>query len=70
MLNYPAVDVAIGLIFVFFILALICSGIRFENGSGCLAVDEDLGSSPNQRKRSREASDRLLRWDLESPGSC
>ena len=28
MLNYPAVDVAIGLVFVFFILALVCSGIN------------------------------------------
>jgi hypothetical protein len=28
MLNYPAVDVAIGLTFLFFILALICSGIN------------------------------------------
>ncbi|HEV8098209.1 MAG TPA: hypothetical protein VGP56_03615, partial [Gaiellaceae bacterium] len=28
MLNYPAVDVAIGLVFVFFILAVVCSGIN------------------------------------------
>ena len=28
MLNFPALDVAIGLIFVFFILALVCSGIN------------------------------------------
>jgi hypothetical protein len=35
--------------------------------SGCLAVAEELGSSWNHRERSREASDRLLRWDLESP---
>jgi hypothetical protein len=28
MLNFPALDVAIGLIFVFFVLALVCSGIN------------------------------------------
>jgi hypothetical protein len=28
MLNYPAVDVAIGLVFIFFILAVVCSGIN------------------------------------------
>ena len=28
MLNFPALDVAVGLIFVFFILALVCSGIN------------------------------------------
>src|SRR5262245_4394474 len=28
MLNFPALDVALGLIFVFFVLALVCSGIN------------------------------------------
>src|SRR5215210_9276567 len=28
MLNFPALDVAIGLVFVYFILALVCSGVN------------------------------------------
>ena len=42
MLNYPAVDVAIGLIFVFFILALICSGINEAIASSLRWRAQDL----------------------------
>ena len=42
MLNYPAVDVAIGLIFVFFILALVCSGINEAIASSLRWRAQDL----------------------------
>jgi hypothetical protein len=42
MLNYPALDVAIGLIFVFFILAIICSGINEAISSSLRWRAQDL----------------------------
>jgi hypothetical protein len=42
MLNYPAVDVAIGLTFVFFILALVCSGINEAIASSLRWRAQDL----------------------------
>lgn len=42
MLNYPAVDVAIGLVFLFFILALICSGINEAISSSLRWRAQDL----------------------------
>jgi hypothetical protein len=42
MLNYPAVDVAIGLAFLFFILALICSGINEAISSSLRWRAQDL----------------------------
>jgi len=42
MLNYPAVDVAIGLIFVFFVLALVCSGINEAIASSLRWRAQDL----------------------------
>ena len=42
MLNYPAVDVAIGLTFLFFILALVCSGINEAIASSLRWRAQDL----------------------------
>jgi hypothetical protein len=42
MLNYPAVDVAIGLTFLFFILALVCSGINEAISSSLRWRAQDL----------------------------
>ena len=42
MLNFPALDVAIGLIFVFFILALVCSGINEAIASAARWRAQDL----------------------------
>jgi hypothetical protein len=42
MLNYPALDVAIGLFFVFFILALVCSGINEAISSSLRWRAQDL----------------------------
>jgi hypothetical protein len=42
MLNYPALDVAIGLIFLFFILALVCSGINEAISSSLRWRAQDL----------------------------
>ena len=42
MLNFPALDVAIGLIFVFFILSVVCSGINEAIASAARWRAQDL----------------------------
>jgi hypothetical protein len=58
-LNYPAVDVAIGLIFVFFILALVCSGINEAIASSLRWRAQDLERGLIRRKPSTR---RRRRW--------
>ena len=72
--NFPAVDVAIGLIFVFFILAIVCSGINeavasllrwraqmLERGLWELLRDPDAG------EKADEALDALKKHPLVKP---
>lgn len=74
MLNFPALDVAIGLIFVFFILALVCSGIN-EAIAGWMrwrAQDLERGlwellQDPDKKEKAAEALELLKTHPLIEP---
>jgi hypothetical protein len=71
MLNFPALDVAIGLIFLFFILSVICSGINEAIASGARWRAQDLEQGLwellEDPKRGSEALEKLKAHPLIHP---
>jgi hypothetical protein len=74
MSNFPALDVAIGLIFVFFILAIICSGINeaFASAFRWRAQDLERGlwellRDPDAPENATEALEKLKTHPLVTP---
>lgn len=74
MSNFPALDVAIGLIFVFFILAVVCSGINeaFASAFRWRAQDLERGlwellRDPDARENATEALEKMKAHPLIRP---
>jgi hypothetical protein len=64
-LNFPAVDVAIGLVFVFFILSIVCSGINEAISSALRWRAQDLERGLWELLRDTDAKE-----DLEKAGAA
>jgi hypothetical protein len=78
--NFPALDVALGLLFVYFVLALVCSGIGeaissfarwraqdLERGLWELFRNHDAEDSEDDAKKAVEALERLKKHPLIQP---
>jgi hypothetical protein len=71
MLNFPALDVAIGLVFIFFILSIVCSGINEAIASGlrwrARGLERGLWELLQDPSHATDALDKLKKHPLIKP---